>query len=400
MHRRQFPLRRFGTHLSHSPDTKKSIATALISAQDNGDKSNFVGATLDEIRERISVVVPGIKSFVGLQIYQFIYRKGVQSFYEMTNLSQSLREKLDEHFSVDYGVRKQDRFSKDGARKMLIGFREPNAVFETVLIPMGDNRHTLCVSSQIGCSLNCRFCRTGTQKLTRHLLAEEIVGQYMINAAAVDEFPIENLKTRGVSNIVFMGQGEPLYNYKNVSKAVKILTDPQGIGMPKHKITISTAGVVPLIKRAGEELGVSLAISLHAVNDDVRDVIVPLNKTYPIGMLLDTCRKYSRSMNNRTRRITFEYCLLKGVNDSLADAQELARLLKDISAHVNVIPFNKWPGSEYETPDKETIEQFTNTIIENGTHATLRTPRGLDILAACGQLKSTHMNKASAPPNS
>jgi len=190
---------------------------------------------------------------------------------------------------------------------MLIGFRDPKAVIETVLIPMGESHHTLCVSSQIGCSLNCRFCRTGTQKLTRHLLAEEIVGQYMINAAAVDEFPIENLKTRRVSNIVFMGQGEPLYNYKNVSKAVKILTDPQGIGMPKHKVTISTAGVVPLIKRVGEELGVSLAISLHAVNDDVRDMIVPLNKTFPISMLLDTCRKYSKSMNNRTRRITFEY---------------------------------------------------------------------------------------------
>ncbi|CAG8517773.1 4364_t:CDS:2 [Paraglomus brasilianum] len=400
MHRLQFPLRRFGTFLSHSPDTRESIATSLISIQDNGNKSNFVGATLDEIRERISAVVPGIKSFVGLQIYQFIYRKGVRSFYEMTSLSQSLREKLDEHFCMDYGVRKQDHFSKDGARKMLIGFRDPKAVIETVLIPMGENHHTLCVSSQIGCSLNCRFCRTGTQKLTRHLLAEEIVGQYMINAAAVDEFPIENLKTRRVSNIVFMGQGEPLYNYKNVSKAVKILTDPQGIGMPKHKVTISTAGVVPLIKRVGEELGVSLAISLHAVNDDVRDMIVPLNKTFPISMLLDTCRKYSKSMNNRTRRITFEYCLLKGVNDSLDDAQELARLLKDISAHVNVIPFNEWPGSGYETPDKETIEQFANTIIENGIHATVRTPRGLDILAACGQLKSSHMNKANAPPNS
>ncbi|KAG0759527.1 hypothetical protein G6F57_009555 [Rhizopus arrhizus] len=338
-------------------------------------KLNLLGLTLPELQQELSTV-RNVKPYTALQLWQHIYKQGHVDFTQMTNLSKDLQAELSEKYTIYYGDIKLDKIAKDQTRKFLIGFnRDPRAIVETVIIPE-PKRSTLCVSSQIGCSLNCSFCHTGTQKLERSLTAAEVVGQYMTAAKQSNDFPIR--EKRVISNMVFMGQGEPLYNWRQISKAVKILTDEQGLNWSKPKITISTSGVVPLIPKIATELGVSLAISLHATNNDLRNVLVPLNKMFSLEMVLDACKLYAQSMGNRGKRITFEYVMLKNVNDSLSEARTMAKLLKQLPAHVNLIPFNPWPGSEYESTHIDQIERFANIVSLNGIHCTIRRPRGQD----------------------
>ncbi|KAG1163641.1 hypothetical protein G6F37_001022 [Rhizopus arrhizus] len=338
-------------------------------------KLNLLGLTLPELQQELSTV-RNVKPYTALQLWQHIYKQGHVDFTQMTNLSKDLQADLSEKYTIYYGDIKLDKIAKDQTRKFLIGFnRDPRAIVETVIIPE-PKRSTLCVSSQIGCSLNCSFCHTGTQKLERSLTAAEVVGQYMTAAKQSNDFPIR--EKRVISNMVFMGQGEPLYNWRQISKAVKILTNEQGLNWSKPKITISTSGVVPLIPKIATELGVSLAISLHATNNDLRNVLVPLNKMFSLEMVLDACKLYAQSMGNRGKRITFEYVMLKNVNDSLSEARTMAKLLKQLPAHVNLIPFNPWPGSEYESTHIDQIERFANIVSLNGIHCTIRRPRGQD----------------------
>jgi 23S rRNA (adenine2503-C2)-methyltransferase len=290
---------------------------------------------------------------------------------------------LAERFEVARPGISVDRQSVDGTRKWLLKFADGQEA-ESVHIPEED-RGTLCVSSQVGCTLTCKFCHTGTQRLVRNLSAAEIVGQVMNARDHLGEWPSPQ-DGRLLSNIVMMGMGEPLYNYDNVAKALKIVMDHEGISISKRKITLSTAGVVPMIGKAGEELGVNLAISLHAVTDELRDKIVPINKKYPIAELMQACRDYP-TLNN-ARRITFEYVMLKDVNDSPADAKALVKLIKGIPAKVNLIPFNPWPGAPFERSTPEAIKRFSDIVFEAGYSSPVRTPRGEDIMAACGQLKS------------
>ncbi|KJV09276.1 50S rRNA methyltransferase, partial [Elstera litoralis] len=271
----------------------------------------------------------------------------------------------------------------DGTRKWLLRMDDGNEI-ETVYIPE-DDRGTLCVSSQVGCTLTCRFCHTGTMKLVRNLDPAEIVGQVMLARDCIGEWPSPQ-DGRMLSNIVLMGMGEPLYNFENVKKAMQIVMDHEGIALSRRRITLSTSGVVPMIRRTGEEIGVALAISLHAVRDEVRDILVPLNKKYPIAELLEACRTYPGASN--ARRVTFEYTMLRDVNDSVADAKELVRLLGGIHAKVNVIPFNPWPGAPYECSTDAQIDKFVTVLNNAGYASPVRTPRGRDIGAACGQLKS------------
>jgi 23S rRNA (adenine2503-C2)-methyltransferase len=301
----------------------------------------------------------------------------------MTTLAKEFRAQLAEKFVIGRPAIAVDQKSTDGTRKWLLRFPDGQEV-ESVHIPEED-RGTLCVSSQVGCTLTCKFCHTGTQKLVRNLSTPEIVGQVMIARDQIGEWPSPK-DGRLLSNIVMMGMGEPLYNFDNVAKALKIVMDGEGISISKRKITLSTAGVVPMIHRCGAELGVNLAISLHAVNDELRDRIVPINKKYPLAELLEACRNYPGLTN--ARRITFEYVMLKDVNDSPAEARELVRLLKDIPAKVNLIPFNPWPGAPFECSTPEAITRFSDIVFDAGYASPVRTPRGQDIMAACGQLKS------------
>jgi 23S rRNA (adenine2503-C2)-methyltransferase len=288
-----------------------------------------------------------------------------------------------------------EQISSDGTRKWLLS-GGPGVEFETVLIPEED-RGTLCVSSQVGCTLNCRFCHTGTQKLVRNLTPYEIVGQLMVARDALGDWP-STKENRRITNVVMMGMGEPLYNFDNVKTALAIIANGDGLALSKRRITLSTAGVVPMIERAGQEIGSSLAISLHATNDALRDELVPLNRKYPISELLQACRNYPGLSN--ARRITFEYVMLKGVNDSLAEARALVKLLAGIPAKINLIPFNPWPGSTYECSDWERIEKFAEVVNRAGYASPVRTPRGRDIMAACGQLKSASVKeRASARRN-
>jgi len=318
----------------------------------------------------------------------------------MLNISKAMRERLDLAFSLDLPEIVEEQVSSDGTRKWLLRLspthqNEKAAEIECVYIPESD-RGTLCVSSQVGCTLNCSFCHTGTQKLVRNLTAQEIIGQIMVARRRLGDFPGLERPTdglvptgegaRAVSNIVFMGMGEPLYNLENVMSAVDAMADGDGLSVSKRRITVSTSGVVPQIERLGAECGPMLAISLHAVRDELRDELVPLNKKYPIKELLQACRGYPGASN--ARRITFEYVMLKGVNDSPAEARELVRLLKGVPAKINLIPFNPWPGAPYECSDWETIERFSDIVFNAGYASPVRTPRGRDILAACGQLKS------------
>jgi 23S rRNA (adenine2503-C2)-methyltransferase len=317
------------------------------------------------------------------QVWNWTYVHGARDFASMSNLSKDFRSLLDERFTLARPDVVTEQISTDGTRKWLLK-TGPGIEFETVYIPEAD-RGTLCVSSQVGCTLNCRFCHTGTQKLVRNLTPSEILGQMMIARDSLNDWP-STAPGRKVTNVVMMGMGEPLYNFDNVKTAVGIVMDGDGLALSKRRVTLSTAGVVPMIPRAGEEIGSSLAISLHAVRDEIRDVIVPINKKYPIAELLDACRNYPGASN--ARRITFEYVMLKGVNDSLADARELVKLLKGIPAKINLIPFNAWPGAPYECSDWDQIEKFAEVVNRAGYASPVRTPRGRDIMAACGQLKS------------
>jgi 23S rRNA (adenine2503-C2)-methyltransferase len=333
------------------------------------------------------------------QLWHWIYFRGSRDFEAMTNVSKGLRALLAEKFTLERPEVVVEQVSSDGTRKWLIRLpadtpgEKPHDI-EAVYIPESD-RGTLCISSQVGCTLNCTFCHTGTQRLVRNLHASEIVAQIMIARDRLGEWPgmtraegtaSEADAPRLVTNLVFMGMGEPLYNFDGVKSAILIISDDQGISIGKRRITVSTSGVVPMIENLGNDVGAMLAISLHATRDDLRDELVPLNKKYPIKELLDACRAYPGASNSR--RITFEYVMLKDVNDKPADAKELVRLLKGIPAKINLIPFNPWPGTKYECSDWETIEKFSEIVFNAGYASPVRTPRGRDILAACGQLKS------------
>jgi 23S rRNA (adenine2503-C2)-methyltransferase len=334
------------------------------------------------------------------QLWHWIYFQGAENFDVMLNVSKVMRQKLAEHYSLARPEVVEEQISIDGTRKWLIRMApvdrfDKGAEVECVYIPESD-RGTLCVSSQVGCTLNCTFCHTGTQKLVRNLTTQEIVAQLIVARERLGDFPgltppdngliPSGEGARAVSNIVFMGMGEPLYNFENVRDAVEILSDGDGLSLSKRRITVSTSGVVPEIERLGAEAGAALAISLHAVRDELRNTLVPLNKKYPIAQLMQACRDYPGVSN--ARRITFEYVMLKGVNDSSAEARELVRLLKGVPAKINLIPFNPWPGAPYECSDWETIEKFSDIVFNAGYASPVRTPRGRDILAACGQLKS------------
>lgn len=344
-------------------------------------KQNLIGLSQMELAAIFSEL--GEKPFRARQVWNWIYNKGVTEFAAMSNLSAALRERLEERYSISRPEITKELISIDGTRKWLLRFPDGQEI-ETVYIPESD-RGTLCVSSQVGCTLTCKFCHTGTQKLVRNLSAAEIVMQVMLAKDRLEDWP-STVEFRKITNIVMMGMGEPLYNYDNVSQALKILMDDEGIALSKRRITLSTSGVVPEIERCGEELGVNLAISLHAVTDELRDVIVPLNKKYPIAQLLDACRNYPAA--NNARRITFEYVMLKDVNDSVADAHALIKLIRGIPAKVNLIPFNPWPGAPYERSTPAAIAAFAAIVNDAGYASPVRTPRGQDILAACGQLKS------------
>lgn len=317
------------------------------------------------------------------QIWGWIYQKNVFSFDEMSDLPQDMRDFLKTHFSLNRPDILEHKISSDGTEKLAISM-EDHEVVEMVLIPEGE-RNTLCVSSQVGCLVKCTFCFTGTQKFSRNLEAHEIVGQVLLARYILKDSGHSNHK-RSLTNIVMMGMGEPLHNYSHVSKALKILMDPKGLAFSKRRITLSTSGVVPAIEKCGEELGVNLAISLHAPNDEIRNKIIPMNKQYNISQLIEVCKNYPGV--NEARKITFEYVLLKDINDSEKNAKDLAKLIKDIPAKVNLIPWNPWPGASFETSSPSQIELFSKILMKEGIMAMIRSPRGQDILAACGQLKT------------
>ena len=325
----------------------------------------------------------GEKPFRAKQLWHWIYHRGARDFAAMTTLAKPLRARLAERYRIGRPAVVEDHCSTDMSRKWLLRLDDGREI-ECVHIPESD-RGALCVSSQVGCTLACRFCHTGTQRLVRNLAAGEIVGQVLAARDAIGEWPAPK-GGRMISNIVVMGMGEPLYNYDNVAAALGIVMDAEGIAISKRRITLSTAGVAPMIRRAGADLGVNLAISLHAVSDDLRDELVPLNRKYPIADLLAACRDYPASSN--ARRITFEYVMLKGINDSPADARALVRLIDGIPAKVNLIPFNPWPGAPYECSSGAAIARFAEIVNDAGYSSPVRGPRGRDILAACGQLKS------------
>jgi 23S rRNA (adenine2503-C2)-methyltransferase len=364
-------------------------------------KPSLVGLSRAELAEELAAIgVPERERRMrAQQLWHWMYVRGATDFDAMTSVSKELRALLAQHYTLARPEVVAEQVSVDGTRKWLLQLasehagEQPHQV-ECVYIPEAD-RGTLCVSSQVGCTLNCPFCHTGTQRLVRNLTAGEIVGQVMIARDRLGDFlgqpraQGEGLPTEGdrlISNIVMMGMGEPLYNFEAVRDALHVIADGEGLSISKRRITLSTSGVVPNIARAGAEIGCMLAVSLHAVRDELRNELVPLNRKYPIAQLLEACRNYPGVSN--ARRITFEYVMLKGVNDSLAEAKELVRLLKGIPAKINLIPFNPWPGTAYECSDWERIEQFSEIIFNAGYASPVRTPRGRDILAACGQLKS------------
>ena len=366
------------------PESQNSIIQetplAPVSAAATG-LVNLIGLSRLELEETVAGL--GLPKFRAKQIWHWLYHRGAKSFDEMTTLSRKVREQLAEISVIGRPDVVNEQLSEDSTRKWLLGVPGGGAV-ETVYIPEKD-RGALCISSQVGCALNCKFCHTGTQPLMRNLTAADIVGQMLVARDTYGEWPSPR-GGRLLSNIVMMGMGEPLLNFDNVAKALTIIMDQEGISISKRRITLSTAGYVPNMQRCGEELNVNLAVSLHAVRDDLRDEIVPINRKFPIRELLDACRAYPGS--NNARRITFEYVMLKDVNDSEADARELVRLMKGIPAKINLIPFNAWPGAPFECSDGKTINRFAEIVNDAGYSAPVRVPRGRDILAACGQLKS------------
>jgi 23S rRNA (adenine2503-C2)-methyltransferase len=357
------------------------------------DRPSLIGLSRAELMARLGELgVPEKqRKMRAQQLWHWMYIRGAQTFADMTNVSKDMRTQLEARFTVDRPEVVAEQVSNDGTRKWLLrlpgdGVGRAHEV-ECVYIPETD-RGTLCVSSQVGCTLNCSFCHTGTQRLVRNLTAGEIVGQVMVARDRLNDWVDRETPNgnRLVTNVVLMGMGEPLYNFDAVRDALNIVMDNEGIALSRRRITLSTSGVVPNIGRMGDETGVMLAISLHAVRDELRNELVPLNKKYPLAELLDACRNYPGASNSR--RITFEYVMLKGVNDSLDDAKLLVKLLKGIPAKINLIPFNPWPGSKYECSDWEQIEKFSEYVFNAGYSSPVRTPRGRDILAACGQLKS------------
>ena len=374
---------------SNPPLEKVALETYVPPA-----KPSLIGLSRAELAERlgeIGVAAPQRKMRVQ-QLWHWIYFRGAQQFEQMTSISREMRQELDRHFTVARPQVVAEQISSDGTRKWLLRLPSGDKLeraheVECVYIPETD-RGTLCVSSQVGCTLNCSFCHTGTQRLVRNLTAGEIAGQVMVARDRLGDWADHDTPGGGrlVTNVVMMGMGEPLYNFEAVRDALLIVSDNEGIGISRRRITLSTSGVVPNIVRTGEEIGVMLAISLHAVRDELRNELVPLNRKYPIAQLLQACRDYPGSSN--ARRITFEYVMLRGVNDSLDDAKHLVKLLTGIPAKINLIPFNPWPGTRYECSDWEQIEKFSEYIFNAGYSSPVRTPRGRDILAACGQLKS------------
>jgi 23S rRNA (adenine2503-C2)-methyltransferase len=369
------------------PGANHPVVTPRAMPERVDGKRDLLGLSREELRQAlIDAGVPEKQARMRMgQIWHWIYHRGVQDFTGMANVSKDVRALLEQSFVIGRPEITTEQISTDGTRKWLLRTTDGNE-FEMVFIPDA-YRGTLCVSAQVGCTLNCRFCHTGTMKLVRNLTAGEIVGQIMLARDALGEWPSAQ-EGRMLTNIVMMGMGEPLYNFDNVKTALHIVMDEEGMQLSRRRITLSTSGVVPMMARAGEEIGVNLAVSLHAVRKDIRDEIVPLNKKYGIEELLAACAAYPGA--NNARRITFEYTMLKDKNDSDADAHELVRLIRKykIPAKVNLIPFNPWPGVAYECSDWEQIERFSDIVFEAGISAPIRTPRGRDIMAACGQLKS------------
>jgi 23S rRNA (adenine2503-C2)-methyltransferase len=372
---------------AHAPLEKTPLETYVPPA-----RPSLIGLSRAELADRLGEigVAPAQRKMRVQQLWHWMYFRGAQNFDEMTSISRDTRAELAKHFTVDRPEVVAEQISNDGTRKWLLRLPSGDTVerpheVECVYIPETD-RGTLCVSSQVGCTLNCSFCHTGTQRLVRNLTAGEIAGQVMVARDRLNDWADRENGTRLVTNVVMMGMGEPLYNFDAVRDALLIVADNEGIGISRRRITLSTSGVVPNIIRTGEEIGVMLAISLHAVRDELRNELVPLNRKYPIAELLQACRDYPGASN--ARRITFEYVMLKGVNDSLDDAKLLVKLLKGIPAKINLIPFNPWPGTRYECSDWDQIEKFSEYIFNAGYSSPVRTPRGRDILAACGQLKS------------
>jgi len=367
---------------------------AVAAAPPNLAGQNLAGLGREGLR--LAMIAAGVEEkkarMRATQLWRWIYHYGVTDFAKMTDVAKELRALLGDKFVLERPPISASQLSVDGTRKWLVGYG-PNAEAECVYIPDVGKAGALCVSSQVGCTLTCTFCHTGTQKLVRNLSAAEIVNQVMVARDTLGEWPTST-EDRLLTNIVFMGMGEPLYNLDNVVEAIETITDGEGISISRRRITVSTAGVAPKIPELGKRTGAMLAISLHATNDDLRDQLVPINKKYDLKELFDAIRQYPDLGNSK--RVTFEYVMLKGVNDTLAEAKDLVKLLKGVPSKINLIPFNPWPGTRYECSDWETIEAFAEVLNRAGYASPIRTPRGRDILAACGQLRSESVKEKAS----
>jgi len=368
-----------------------------VSASAPDERANLIGLDRSELARAVVQIGESEKSakLRAKQLWHWIYHHGVDDFSHMSSLNGALREALAATYTLARPKITREQLSEDGTRKWLLRFADGQEA-ESVYIPEED-RGALCMSAQVGCTLTCRFCFTGTQRLVRNLDAREIISQFLVARDSYGEWPSPQ-ESRMISNIVMMGMGEPLFNYENVAKAIHIAMDPEGLSISRRRITLSTAGVAPLIERCGKELGVGLAISLHAVTDDLRNELMPINRKYPLAELLDACRRYPRASN--ARRITFEYVMLKGINDSPADAKALVRLIAGIPAKINLIPFNAWPCAPYECSSAQDIATFAAIVNKAGYSSPVRTPRGRDISAACGQLRSESLRTPRAARSS
>ncbi|MBL4791341.1 MAG: 23S rRNA (adenine(2503)-C(2))-methyltransferase RlmN, partial [Kordiimonadaceae bacterium] len=378
-----------------TPNGHEPIISPRVNFADPSGKVNLLGLSRDELKGALRDFGVAEKQLRmrATQLWHWVYHRGASDFDVMTTISKDMRAKLKEAFVVERPEVVEAQYSEDGTRKYLIRFADGNEA-EAVYIPE-EGRGTLCVSSQVGCTLNCKFCHTGTMRLVRNLTAGEIVAQLMIVRDDLGEWESPT-KGRMVTNIVMMGMGEPLYNFDNVKQALEIIMDEEGIQLSRRRITLSTSGVVPHMERCGHEIGVNLAVSLHAVTDEIRSEIMPINKKYNLNAVLTACMNYPGAHN--ARRITFEYAMLKGINDSDEDARQLVWLMRKykLPAKINLIPFNPWPGVEYECSSDERIKRFSDIIYEAGISAPIRRPRGRDIMAACGQLKSASEKKSKA----
>ena len=353
----------------------------LVSKKGKKLKVNLLGLSKPEL---VKILIKhNLPKFRASQLWNWIYRSGVSNFNQMSNISKDLQRNLSEIFFISRPLITSSQISDDGTIKWLLKLNDGNEI-ETVWIP-DNKRGTLCISSQVGCTLTCKFCHTGTQRLVRNLTSAEIVGQVMLAIDELNDWPSAS-ENRYLTSIVLMGMGEPLYNYENVKTALEIIMDHAGISLSRRRITLSTSGIIPEIDKCGKDLGVNLAISLHATDDKLRDQLVPINKKYNIKQLLDAVRSYATISN--ARRVTWEYVMLKGVNDSIKDAKNLVNLIKGIPSKINLIPFNKWPCSPYECSGKTEINNFSKIIMKAGYASPIRTPRGRDVMAACGQLRS------------